>query len=159
LENHIMIFDVLNSFSATSNGAIVGDSPTATGSTASTNVIDLGVARDIGGGVTDELFLDCSVVAAFASGGSATLQVQLQGSNDNASWSTLEQSDAVPVAALAQGYKFLPGRLVSPQSTGLFRFLRLNYAIGTAAMTAGTLVAGLVPAMQKSPAYARGYAA
>jgi len=37
--------------------ADAGDSPTAIGSTASTNIIDLGVARDIGGAVTDQLML------------------------------------------------------------------------------------------------------
>ncbi|HTR86974.1 MAG TPA: hypothetical protein VMI56_21010 [Reyranella sp.] len=154
-----MLFDVNNSFSAVSNGAIVGDSPTSTGSTPSTNVIDLGIARDIGGAVTDELFLECKVTAAFTSGGSATMQVQLQGSNDNSSWSILEQSDAIAVASLVQGYQFLPGRMVSPQSGTPFRYLRLNYVIGTAAMTAGTLVAGLTASLQKSPVYPRGYTA
>ena len=150
----------MHSFSAVSNGAIVGDSPTSHSSaTPSTNTIDLGIARDLGGAVTDELFLECGVTAPFTSGGSATMQVQLQGSNDNSAWSTLEQSDAVPVASLVQGYKYLAGRMVSPQSGTPFRYLRLNYVIGTADMTGGTLVAGLVPSLQKNPAYPRGYTA
>src|SRR5437763_16516997 len=86
-----MLIDKQNQFSADA-----GDSPTAIGSTASTNIIDLGVARDIGGAVTDQLMLLCEVVTAFTSGGSATLQVQFQTAPDNGSgapgsWSILSQ--------------------------------------------------------------------
>jgi hypothetical protein len=150
-----MLIDKQNQFSADA-----GDSPTATGSTASTNIIDLGVARDIGGAVTEQLMLLCEVVTAFTSGGSATLQVQFQTAPDNGSgapgsWSILSQSDAIAVAALVQGYKFLPGELPG----GTQRFIRLNYVIGTAAMTAGTLKAALVPALDVQPVYPRAYAA
>jgi hypothetical protein len=150
-----MLIDKQNQFSADA-----GDTPTSTGSSVSTNVIDLGVARDIGGAVTDQLMLLCEVVTAFTSGGSATLQVQFQTAPDNGSgapgsWSTLAQSDAIAVASLVQGYKFLPGELPG----GTQRFLRLNYVVGTAAMTAGTLKAGLVPSLDVQPVYPRAYAA
>ena len=150
-----MLIDKQNQFSADA-----GDSPTSTGSTASTNIIDLGVARDIGGAVSDQLMLLCQVVTAFTSGGSATLQVQVQTAPDNGSgapgaWSTLAQSDAIPVAALAQGYKFLPGELPG----GTQRFVRLNYVIGTASMTAGALKAALVPSLDVLATYPRAYAA
>jgi hypothetical protein len=151
-----MLLDSSNQFSA--NQAV-----TAIGSTPSTNIIDLGVARDIGDAVTDRnLFLLCSVVTAFTSGGSATLQVQVQSAPDNGSgqpgtWATIEQSDAIAVASLVQGYKFLPGGMVSPATPG--RFLRLNYVVGTAVMTAGGITAALVPAIDQQPAYARAYAA
>jgi hypothetical protein len=158
-----MIIDAQNSFTATSNGALTGDSPTSTGSTASTNVIDLGVNRDIGGAVTDDLYLLCEVVTAFTSGGSATLQVQYQIAPNNAgspgAWATYAESDAIPVASLVQGYKFLQGRPVSPPPGAEGRFHRLNFLIGTAAMTAGTIVAGFTPGLQHSPVYARGYTA
>jgi hypothetical protein len=151
-----MLLDKQNQFSADA-----GDSPTATGSTASTNVIDLGVNRDIGGAVTDELYLLCEVIAPFTSGGSATLQVQYQIAPDNAgvpgTWATYEQSDAIPVASLVQGYKFLQNSPPSPPSGSEGRFLRLNYVIGTAVMTAGTIRAAFVPALQHSPVYKRGY--
>ena len=150
-----MLIDKQNQFSADA-----GDSPTATGSTASTNIIDLGIARDIGGAVTDQLMLLCEVVTAFTSGGSATMQVQFQTAPDNGSgapgaWSILAQSDAIAVAALVQGYKFLPGELPG----GTLRFIRLNYSIGTAVMTAGTFKAGLVPSLDVQPVYPRAYAA
>jgi hypothetical protein len=145
-----MLIDKQNEFSADA-----GDSPTGTGSTASTNIVDLGVARDIGGAVTDQLMLLCEVITAFASGGSATLQVQFQTSPDASTWSILAQSDAIPVTSLVQGYKFLPGGVPG----GTQRYIRLNYVIGTAVMTAGALKAGLVPALDVQPVYPRGYAA
>ena len=151
-----MLLDSSNQFSAS-------QAVTALGSTASTNIIDLGIARDIGDAVTNkDLFLLCQVATAFASGGSATLQVQVQSAPDNGSglpgtWSIIEQSDAVAVASLVQGYKFLPGAMVSPATPG--RFLRLNYIIGTAVMTAGAVTAALVPSLDQQPAYARAYAA
>jgi len=150
-----MLLDSSNQFSAS-------QALTALGSTASTNIIDLGIARDIGDAVTASLYLLCQVATAFTSGGSATLQVQVQSAPDNGSgspgaWSTLEQSDAIPVASLVQGYKFLPGAMVSPATPG--RFLRLNFVIGTAVMTGGTVTAALVPSLDQQPAYARAYAA
>jgi hypothetical protein len=154
-----MLLDKANMFSQDG-----GDTPTATGSTASGNVIDLGIARDIGGAVTDDLGLLIQVITAFTSGGSATLQVQYQGAPDNGSgapgsWSIWEQSDAIPVANLVQGYKFLQGRPVSPPAGSEFRFVRLNYVIGTATMTAGAIEAAFVPRLQHNPTYARGYVA
>jgi hypothetical protein len=130
-----------------------------TGSTPSTNVIDLGVARDIGGAVTDNLYLLCEVVTAFTSGGSATLQVQFQGSTDNASWATIVQTDTIAVASLVQGYKFLQGPPMSMVASTLYRYLRLNYVVGTAAMTAGNISAAFTPSLQHSPVYAAGYVA
>jgi hypothetical protein len=151
-----MIIDSQNLFSTQGTG----DSPTATGSTPSTNVVDLGIARDVGGALSEQLLLLCEVTTAFASGGSATLQVQFQTAPDNGSgapgtWAILSQSDAIPVASLVQGYKFLPGQLTG----GTQRFVRLNYVIGSAVMTGGTLKAGLVPALDDQPIYPRGYSA
>jgi hypothetical protein len=148
-----MLIDSQNQFSA-------AQAVTSTGSTASSNIIDLGVARDIGGAVTNHLALLCEVVTPFASGGSATLAVQFQTAPDNGSgapgsWVTLAQSDAIPVASLTRGYRFLPGGIPGPTQ----RFVRLNYVVGTAAMTAGALTAGFVPALEVTTSYARGYAA
>jgi len=143
-----MLIDKQNQFSD-------AQAVTSTGSTASTNIVDLGVARDIGGAVTEQLMLLCQVVTAFTSGGSATLQVQVQTSPDNSSWSTLAESAAIAVAALVQGYRFFENGVPGPTS----RYLRLNYVVGTAAMTAGKLDAALVPSLDIAPVYSRGYAA
>jgi hypothetical protein len=132
---------------------------TTIGSTPSTNVIDLGVARDIGGAVTDHHYLLCQVVTAFTSGGSATLQVQVQGSNDNATWSTIAQSDAIAVASLTAGYKFLQNLFPSVPSTTLFRYYRINYVVGTAAMTAGNITATVTPGLSHAPTYQNAYLA
>lgn len=148
-----MLIDKQNQFSD-------AQAVTSTGSTASTNIVDLGVARDIGGAVTEQLMLLCQVATAFTSGGAATLQVQFQTAPDNGSgapgsWVTLAQSDAIAVAALVQGYRFLPGELPGPTQ----RFVRLNYVVATATMTAGALSAAVVPSLDVAPVYARGYAA
>lgn len=136
---------------------------TATGSTPSANIIDLGVARDIGGAVTDNLFLLCEVVTAFTSGGSATLKVQYQTAPDSSgspgAWSTIAQSDDIAVASLVQGYKFLQGLQPSGQSGSPPRFVRMNYVVGTAVMTAGNITAALTPSLQHQPVYPSGYVA
>jgi hypothetical protein len=143
-----MLIDQLTQFSS-------AQAVTSTGSTPSTNVVDLGVVRDIGGAVTDNLALLVQVVTAFTSGGSATLQVQFQTSPDNATWSNPAMSDAIPVAQLVAGYKFLVDEIPGPTS----RYLRLNYVVGTAAMTAGTLTAAIVPSLDVQPTYPRAYVA
>lgn len=143
-----MLIDQLNQFS---NAQPI----TATGSTPSTNVVDLGVARDIGGAATENLALLVQVVTAFTSGGSATLQVQFQTSPDNTTWSNLAISDAVPVAQLAAGYKFLVNKVPGPTS----RYMRLNYIVGTAVMTAGTLTSAIVSSVDVLPSYPRAYVA
>jgi hypothetical protein len=86
--------------------------------------------------------------------------VQFQTAPDNGSgapgsWVTLAQSDAIPVASLVRGYRFLPGGVPGPTQ----RFVRLNYVVGTASMTGGALTAGFVPALEVTTSYARGYAA
>lgn len=145
-----MYLDAQNMFSKTQ--AITTTAP-------STNVIDLGVARDIGGAVTDKLYLLCEVVTAFTSGGTPTLQVQYQGSNDNSAWTTIAQSDTVALASLAQGYKFLQGLTISPPSSQPFRYLRLNYVVASGPFTGGAITAAFTPALQHQPVYAAGYVA
>jgi hypothetical protein len=155
---------LLEGFMFSNQPAAGGDAPTNIGTTDSTNVYDLGIARDIGSAVTEDLNLLIQVITAFTSGGSATLQVALKGAPDNGSgspgsYSILYQSDAIAVASLVQGYRFLMGGLLSQNTTALVRFLKVSYIIGTAAMTAGAIVAGFTPALQHNPTYARGYVA
>ncbi len=147
-----MLIDKFNQFSD-------AQAVTATGSTPSTNVIDLGIARDIGGAVTENLMFLCQVVTAFTSGGSATLKVQYQGSNDAITFTTIAQSDDIAVASLTAGYKFLQNDVPSVPSTTLYRYHRVNYVIGTAVMTAGAISAAFTPAINHVPAYAGAYTA
>ncbi len=147
------ILDYQNRFSAAQAITLLGD-------TASENVIDLSIARDIGGAVTDHLMLLCQVVTAFTSNGSATLKVTFQASNTEGSgYVDIVSSAAVPVASLTAGYKFLQNEVPSFISSTLYRYIRLNYTVGTAAMTAGNVTAGLTPALQHAPVYSAGYVA
>lgn len=151
-----MLIDKQNQWSADA-----GDSPTAVGTTDSTNIIDLGTTRDLGGPAVDYLHLLAQVVTAFTSGGSATLQVIVKAAPDSSgvpgTYFVLEQSDAIAVASLVAGYKFLGGEL--PMANAAYRFLKISYVIGTAVMTAGTIKCALVPALDMQPTYQRGYTA
>lgn len=138
----------------------------AAGSQASQQVIDLmgggvgtpppnyfGVQNAVAGediGIGDGAsppVLNVIIGTTFTSGGAGTLQVQLQASVDSgapnytpSAWKTLLQTDTLPVAVLTAGTKIAectwppryPGQAMP-------RFLRLNYVVATAAMTAGTI--------------------
>jgi hypothetical protein len=75
-----MIYDSLLPFTAAAGDAI-------TASSASGNVLDLGVARDLGGVVGfEQPEIVANVLASFTSGSTnTTLNVQLQGAPDNGS--------------------------------------------------------------------------
>jgi hypothetical protein len=151
-----MLLDKQNQFSDAQTLVFNAATPTA-----STNIIDLGIARDIGGAVTDRLMLLCQIVTAFAaSGGAAELQVEFQTAPDNGSgapgtWVTLANSGPIAKANLVAGYKFLQGELIGPTQ----RFIRLLYTITTNNGTAGAISASLVPSLDVAPVYARGYTA
>lgn len=121
----------------------------------STNVIDLGVDRDVGGGLGGkdlEIFLGVST--AFTAGGAATLVAALQTAIDAAFTSPiiLAQTDALPVASLVAGFELARFRVMSPTK----RFLRLNYTVATGPMTAGAVNAGIVVDRQANRMYATG---
>jgi hypothetical protein len=158
-----MILDANNLFSNAQTLTSVG-----VGTADSTNIVDLGVTRDIGDAVTPHnLFLLIQVVTAFTSGGSATLTFQVQTATDSSgapgTWTVMYQSPAIAVASLVQGYRPFSGPLPTNSGTNLnptaYRFLKLTYVVGTAAMTAGALTAGLSPSLESAPSYARGYTA
>lgn len=113
-----------------------------TGTAASTNIIDLGVNRDIGKGVPIPVLIQ--VTEDFAGLTSLTASIE---TDDNASFSSatvLATSGAVPVADLVAGkqmnLQYMP--------TGTERYLRINYTVaGTG--TAGTVTAGVVAGLQQ----------
>ena len=118
-----------------------------TSTAASTNVIDYTTQSDIGIGVT-ELQFAIYVGTTFTASGSATLQVQVQGSADNSTFYTITETDALPVADLVANAEIpidLTRRsLVQTTPALLPRYYRLNYVVATGPMTAGTLSAYLV---------------
>lgn len=142
-----MITDKLNTFS---NAQLV------TASAASTDVIDLGplthgnTRRDIGAG--EPIYLVVAMLAAATAAGAATTNIQLQTSDDNATWVTLYDTGALALTDLAAGKR--PVRVAVPR--GVRRYLRVNYVVGTGPLTAGSFWAGLVKDVQDNTTYASG---
>lgn len=134
----------------------------------STNVLDLHSstmipvlanlqgARDIGVG-SPALKLLVVVTTTFTSGGAGTLQVALQGATDNGSgapgsYSTWWISPAYALATLNAGSRLLDMDMPRPpDGIAMPRFLRLNYIIGGATMTAGVVAAYLVLDREDQP--------
>ena len=119
----------------------------------SVNTIDLGSNRDIGIDGDPALSVFCSVMTAFAAAGAATMNVQFQTSADNATWTTLIQSDALAVASLTAGTEVLKTKV----PMGCLRYLRLIYVVSTGPMTAGAITSQIVLDRQANPAYASGF--
>lgn len=138
------IIDKLNLFS---------DEQAITVTAPSTDVIDLGVDRDIGSGEAIELVI--KVNDLFTAAGAATLTIDVQTDNDSAfgSANIIASSGAIGKAALTAGSEHLKIRV--PMTTE--RYLRLNYTVGTGPMTAGTLTAGLQLSRQDNRAYPSGF--
>lgn len=112
-----------------------------TASAASTNVVDLGVARDLGVGDDPSIEIFFLAVTALLSAGATTLEIQVQGSTDNSSWTTMASSGAIGKAAFSAGAKFsidLP-RIIPGQAKP--RYIRLNYVVATGPFTGGTIAA------------------
>lgn len=121
-----------------------------TGSTASTDIIDLGSVRDIGAG--EELEVIVVIDTTFTSGGSGTLDFKLQ--TDSAvgfgTVTTLFSTGAIAVATLVAGYSVARWKI----PRGVSRYLRLQYVVATADMTAGTITAGISLGRQDTATYA-----
>lgn len=124
---------------------------------ASTNVLDGQQVRDLGiGDHAERLTFFVTVGAAFTAVGAATLTIQVQGSVDNAVWTTYVQTDAIPKANLTAGKVIkvpLPPQDAAPHAAGRPRYYRLNYVVATGPFTAGTVESDLVPEAQQNDLY------
>lgn len=133
----------------------------------SSNTLDMAAFRDMGVGAPLRALVQGDGLAAAA--GAATLNVQLQGSVDNATWVTFSETGPLSIAQLnalhapGNGSRWifnsnLPGR--SP-GAALPRFYRLNYAVATGPFTAGSLFAylGGCDAEEAPDTYPAGYSA
>lgn len=128
------------------------DSQAITVTAASTNVLDLGVDRDVGIGFPLEI--DMRVMEAFTAAGAATLVVAMQTAID-AVFTTpivLMQTAAIPVASLIVGYEPARWRIGSETK----RFLRFYYTVATGPMTAGKLSINTVLDRQAPRSYPSG---
>ena len=127
---------------------------------ASTNVIDQGVAQDLGigdenGAVPKLLIL---VGQAFTSTNSATVQVAIQGSTDNSNWTVYAESAAIATGSLTANAKLFPISVPHrPAGISLPRYYRLNYTVATGAITTGSIsYAGIVLGRDDTPSYPAG---
>jgi hypothetical protein len=118
------------------------DAAAITSTRNSTNVIDLGVARDIGRG--RGIRLVAKVGTAFTASGSATLTPSIVVADDAALTTnpvTLWTGAAIAKATLVAGYKLID--MVLPNFGTKKRFIGLVWTVATGPMTAGTVTAGL----------------
>ena len=124
------------------NQAIFSDGQSVTASAASTNVIK--VNGDIAKGEPVEIFVQ--VAETFATCTSVKVGIQTDDSENFGSAVTLEETAAIAVANLVQGYvfsiKFLP--------KGIKKFVRLYYTVDGNNATAGKIKAGIVDGSPES---------
>ena len=151
-----MIIEGLLQFDSSFNGAL------AIGTYSSTNVLDLGElnglptsangggARDLGIGDDPALKIFSVVTTAFTSGGAGTLGALLQGAPDNGAgapgaWTTFWTGPVLALASLIVGAELANIDMPkAPQGVGPPRFLRMQYVIGGATMTAGAVQSEIV---------------
>ena len=132
-----MITDALLTFS-------LAQALTSTGTVNSTNVLDMGAARELSIG-NMPLQLTVSVGATFTSGGAGTLAIEFQGSVDNSTFTTYLTSPTYALADLTAGKQLFSIYWPAPPSSAATgRYFRLRYIVGGAAMTAGTVNAMFV---------------
>jgi hypothetical protein len=116
------------------------------------DVVDLSVARDLGGDMA--LYLVVTVGTTATSGGSATGTFNLV-TDDNASLSsptTVVSSRAWPVASMTAGTTLMAVQLPM-EGTAYERYIGIQQVTGTAAFTAGTVNAFLVDDVARWKAY------
>lgn len=126
-----------------------------TSSRASTNVIDLGNARDMGIGNRQNLKFLCMVTTTFTSTAAGTLTVAYQGSTDNSAWTTYAQSIAYASTALVAGTYLLAMDI--PRNGITDRYIRANYVNATATFSAGAVTCGLLLDRQDAVQYPSGF--
>lgn len=139
-----MMYDKLNTF---------GTDQAVTTTAPSTDIVDLGAARDMGNGEPLELVI--LVTQSVTAAGAATVTFTLE-TDDNAGFSSpavLANSGAIGKAALPAGTEVLRVKLPLDAE----RYLRTNYTVATGPLTAGTFTAFLAHERQASRAYASGF--
>lgn len=134
-----MIIDGLLAFDKTAGGQAI------TNSAASTDVVDLAHARDLGVPEEHNLAIAAIVGTAFSTTNSATLQMQFQGSTNGSAWTTYAETAALAAAGLVAGADIGTFSVPTlPPGVALPRYWRLNYVVGTGVFSAGTIQAFVV---------------
>lgn len=123
---------------------------------ASTNSIDLSVARGLGS--TEPLTLSVMCASTFTAAGAATLTIEYQTSPDNATWTTDAQTGAIPLADLTEGQQLATFDIPHNTPVGVpQRYVRLNYLVGTGPFRAGSVNSSIVSGKQVYTGYPPGY--
>jgi hypothetical protein len=123
---------------------LLSDAQAITASAASTNVIDLDVARDIGKGKTIPLRIQ--VVESFNNLTSLTVALQVDDASSFASAKTV-WSQVVVLADLKSGNVVVPEYITRGTNK---RYMRLNYTVTGTAPTAGKITAGVTMGNQSN---------
>ena len=143
---------------------LMSNAQAITATAASTDVIDLGVAEDLGVGDDPALKVVVVPLSTFTAGGAATMQVAIEGSPDNSSWTIMAETEPLSLAAINSAVTAgsqnpylcswdLPS-LVANQA--LPRYIRMLYTVATGPMTGGTLSAFINLDRQQNRSYPAG---
>lgn len=126
------------------NTGMIGVNQFASGATTtSTNTLDLGNARDLGDSSTGPGNLTVIMMVTTAFAGGTSVNMQLQGSTDNVTWTTYSETGAVPIAGLGVGQRLsLPLPSVNPDLGAAPRYYRVQY-VNVGANTAGAVITWL----------------
>lgn len=124
----------------------------------STNILDMQNARDLGIGDSPALKVFVQTTAALLSAGATTLAIDLQGSTDASTWTTMASVPATAKASItAAGTRIWSIDLPRPVNTqALPRYYKLVYTVATGPFTAGTVSAGIVLDDQANVQYPAG---
>ena len=141
-----MILDTQLAFDGTSSAFVA-----ITVTRDSTNVLDMGVVRDMA--IGDQLAVAIFSNRLFAAAGAATLTIAVQGSAlEGSGYVTYAQSPAISIADLNSavagfGGLLFPIMLPRPPSGGTTRprYYKLVYTVATGPFTAGAVRANLIP--------------
>ena len=120
----------------TENDLFFSDGQAITTQTTNACTTDLDLLSTFGEAIPEPLWLIVSCQTSCTSAGAATVQFQLQTSADDSTWVTLWTGAAVAYTSVVAGYQT---KIRVP--VGALRYLRVNYIIGTAALTGGTFQA------------------
>lgn len=127
---------------------------TATGDTASTNIYDNGSANSSDNSMTGEnLWINAVVDTTPTSGGAATIQAVLQDSADGSTFADVVAGPAVAYGSAPAGTVLLQ---VQPP-TGMRRYFRIAWRVGTAVLTAGKFTAYVSNTIQRNVARPSGF--
>lgn len=143
-----MIFD---------NTLLLSDQQAITADAASTNTIDLLATGSPFGGspinkdVGRSVHVPLAILVTEAFNNLTSLQVQVQTSPDNATWTTIESGTQIPLSVLTSGHQV---RVIDslPEGTNA-RYVRLFYDVTGTAPSTGKITAGIVAARQTNYSY------